>query len=252
MHIQKTGGTSLGNMLRRRFAPDVCYPDAFEDQRPARRYPDLTPEVVDLAALSAEQRRSIRLLSGHFPLVAQELLSEPPLLLTVLRHPVRRTVSQLRHAQRYVPEFRDKSLAELFDLKRERALLMSNIQTRVLSFDSLEESFRVDDPVQPDRTRLETAKTNLQSFDFVGITEEFEASVRLCEQSLGWDLGRTRSDNAAPTQAPDDPDLERRILPEVQLDMELYEFARHRFREAVERLPRESRIERWKKRLLGR
>jgi len=225
VHVRKTGGTSFDKMLRRVFPPESCYPTDADVARNRRTYPDVTPEICDFIRLPPDRLRGIRLVSGHYPPIAGRLLPEPPRYLTFLRHPMARTISHLRHARHFVPQFRDLSLSQILELRRERELFFRNHQTLMFSYRSMEEACRVDDVVVPDRSRLQLAKETLVRCDFVGIFEFLADSIRLCECRFGWDLGAIPHEQRSPAEFTADTSLEERIRPLVELDLELYEFA---------------------------
>ena len=92
-HMQKTAGTSLHDRLRATFTEAEIYPNATDG-------PDARIAVISVKHLQERWARrgdAIRLLTGHFPVRTTELLDAPFVTVTVLRHPVDRTLSFLRH-----------------------------------------------------------------------------------------------------------------------------------------------------------
>ena len=225
IHLHKTAGTSFGRMLARLFPQDSIFPNEQDQLATRRHYPDLTPELHDFLQLSAERRDSIRLLCGHYPFLTGRAFPREPSCLVFLRHPLARTISHLKHAKRYVPGFQDKSLTEVFEVRRARRLFFGNVQTKAFSYHSFEEALRVDDPIDVDRSRLELAKENLRRCAFVGLTEAFADSVALCERIFGWSFEGILRENVAPEDLAVEEPLRERILNEVALDLELYDFA---------------------------
>ena len=61
-----------------------------------------------------ERRATIRGYMGHYPYVASQLLGEDPVTLTILRDPVERTISYLKHCKRYHDHHRELSLEEIY------------------------------------------------------------------------------------------------------------------------------------------
>lgn len=56
-----------------------------------------------LAVLPDERRRRIRVYTGHFPYAAREILGGDIVTVTILRDPVKRTISLLRQFRRKAP-----------------------------------------------------------------------------------------------------------------------------------------------------
>lgn len=224
IHLRKTGGTSMRRMLWRVFPQERIFPNEADSRAVERRYPDLRPELHELVRLDTDRLESIRLLCGHYPLIAASLLPRPPRCFTLLRHPVERTVSHLRHGKTYVPAMRDMSLADIFEMEHVRRLFLSNPQTRAFSYRSIDEALRVDDPVEADRARLEEAKDALSTCEVVGITERFVQSVALVEHTFGWRLGTVPRENVTRETSAVDDRLRERISTLVELDLELYEY----------------------------
>ena len=97
-HLQKTAGTTLIRRIRSGFPPGAVYPD-----RPAdTRTPDVARVISVERLLDEWERRQaeIRVVTGHFPLCVTELLGAEFTTMTVLRHPLERTVSYMhRHSR---------------------------------------------------------------------------------------------------------------------------------------------------------
>ncbi len=96
VHMQKTAGTTLRDRLRNHFPEAAIYPNRTDG-------PDKGHAVISVRHLLERwQARGsdIRLLTGHFPLSTIELLDGPFVTLTVLRPPVERTLSYLRHQRK--------------------------------------------------------------------------------------------------------------------------------------------------------
>src|SRR4051812_13345258 len=79
MHIPKTAGTSVGQMLWERVAPDRRAHVVFRKSDP-------------LPAAAAEPDRN-DLVWGHLPFAFMRRFADPPLILTFLRDPIERAIS---------------------------------------------------------------------------------------------------------------------------------------------------------------
>ena len=76
---------------------------------------------------------------------------------------------------------------------------------------------------------------------FVGLTEHFDESASLCEQTFGWRFSdHNRAENTSPPLGEEIEHLTPRIQEAVQLDIELYEFATQLFTARLNQSPRPS------------
>ena len=132
IHVMKTGGTTLRNQARLNFGPDEMFP------RPA----DESSAIADLlnyvnvrkfVELPLAERQRIRFYSGHVPFAAAELTCPEALTLTVLREPVARTLSFLRHCQRDYVEHQSMSLEEIYEDPWYLPRYIENHQTKLFS-----------------------------------------------------------------------------------------------------------------------
>src|SRR3979409_1986805 len=99
MHLMKTGGTSFAFQLRKHFDNSAVFPCQGIDAR------DMTDVAVyasvrRLLRTSPERRADIRVYTGHFPFIASQILDPDLVTLTLLRDPVDRTISLLKHFKR--------------------------------------------------------------------------------------------------------------------------------------------------------
>ena len=111
-HLQKTAGTSLFIALKRAFGPNEIYPNETDGDL-VTVAPQLdVPVLLDRWAARGDR---IRMVTGHFPYCTRELLDARFTTFTVLREPVERTLSYLRHHRKLTPEDRDKTLEEIYE-----------------------------------------------------------------------------------------------------------------------------------------
>jgi hypothetical protein len=249
----KTGGTSFVFQLSRNFATDEVYPDIARDRRSptdAEPYASFTA----LERLAPERRDAIRIYTGHFPLAARDLMGPDLVTLTLLRDPVERTVSVLKHFKRLWPRYGDLSLDAIYDDELVFRHFVEHHQTRmfaltagdgtrsfasVTDYDTLRRA--LENPAGPsaaldagavvavDADRLAQAKRNLASIDVLGVNESFDAFVAQLRNGYGWWPSGERFDARAnvssePWVASDA--LRARIERDNPFDRELYEHAR--------------------------
>jgi Sulfotransferase family len=223
-HMQKTAGTALRDRLHTSFPDDQIYPNGSDG-------PDPRVAVISVSHLRerwAARGDEIRLLTGHFPVRTQELLGTRFVTMTVLRHPVDRTLSFLRHQaerrQRGATE--ETPLVEIYADPFRFQHMIQNHMVRMLSLspDEMLEHDGVLTPVPYTRQRLELAKEALASLDLFGLQECFEEFCGELAERYGLDVGGPLRSNT--TEAGDVPDgFTDRIAEDNALDMELYEFA---------------------------
>lgn len=218
-HMPKSGGTSIGGILRRNYAPEAIVECG----------PDTHAFVAEMAAWPPERLAAIRLLQGHFPFGLHKLLPRPARCFTLLRDPVERVISYYYHARRdpghYLYQLihdNDWSLAAL--LESRLALMMNDGQVRLFSAVWGDAPFDgVDDGL------LATAAENLRSCAVVGVTEQFDLTLLLLQRAFGWrDIGYTR-DNVGHNRLPAaalSPETLAAVRRYNQRDLALYEIAR--------------------------
>jgi hypothetical protein len=229
-HMQKTAGTTLRDRLRASFAEDEIYPNASDGSDPRIS----VISVSHLRQRWAVRGDKIRLLTGHFPVRTTELLGVPFITLTVLRHPVERTLSFLRHQAERGQRGADANtpLVEIYaDPFRFRHMIQNHmVRTLSLSPDEMVADDGVLTPVPYTRERLERAKEALAGLDLFGLQDRFDELCNALANGYGLDVGSPLRSNT--TEAGVVPDgLADRIAEDNALDMELYEYARELYRE---------------------
>jgi hypothetical protein len=223
-HMQKTAGTTLRDRLRASFPDEQIYPNATDGSDPRVA----VISVSHLRARWAARGEQIRLLTGHFPVRTAELLEVPFVTITILRHPVDRTLSFLRHQaerrQRGATE--TTPLVEIYEDPFRFTHMIRNHMVRTLSLYP-EEMLAQDGvltPVPYTRDRLERAKESLANLDIFGLQDRFEEFCDELSARYGLAVGEALRSNT--TEATDVPaGLADRIAEDNALDTELYEYA---------------------------
>ncbi len=221
VHVQKTAGTSLLIRLGHQFAASQIYPDE-TDGGLFTDMPQFKVEV--LRARWAARQDEIRVVTGHFPLCTVELLGVPFTTLAVVRPPVERTLSYLRHHRKILPEAQTKSFEEIYEDPLRFEGLVHNHMVKMFSLGVDEMDDGVMTQVTFDRDRLERAKVGVASIDVLGLQAEFD---RFCDEltaRFGWDLGPERFANRT-EPAEISASLIERIAEDNALDQELYDYA---------------------------
>lgn len=222
MHMQKTAGTALWRRLKQQFEPASVYPGP-DDGDPPRT----VLSVEHLLERWQARRGEIRIVTGHFPLCTTELLDAPFTTITLLRDPVERTLSYLRHHRETTPGDAERPLEEIY-ADPVRFELVHDHMVKMLSLSTDEMTDGVLSPVEFTRARLGRAQARLQTVDVVGFQEDFETFCTELTTRFGWDLGAPIFMNRS-TPVDVSKSFRRRIAQDNTLDVELYEFARGQF-----------------------
>ena len=225
-HMQKTAGTTLRDRLRSTFTEDQIYPNGRDGD-------DARISVISVKHLEqqwAVRGHEIRLLTGHFPVRTVELLPGDIdwVTVTVLREPVERVLSFLRHqaARRQRGATEDTPITEIYEDPFRREAMVRNHMTRMLSMtpDEIRASDGVLGTVPYDDERLEMAKSALEDLPMFGLQQRLEEFCRELGSRYGLDVGEPlRSNTTEPGEIP--PGLVERIIEDNHLDMELYAHA---------------------------
>lgn len=220
VHLQKTAGTAVFRRLRNHFGVDAVYP-----MPQYQGSPETSLGVDHLLARFAVHRDEIRVITGHFPLCVTDLLDAPFSTFTLLREPVERALSFLRHQRQEEPRFAGSSLEQIYADPVCRDGLVRDHMVRMLSLTTDEMTDGALSQVVVDEARLERAKENLADrIDVMGLQEQFEPFCDALAARFGWDLGQPQFANRTqPAEVGDG--LRQRIAQDSEMDTELYRFA---------------------------
>ncbi|MEZ5167492.1 MAG: hypothetical protein R2695_13750 [Acidimicrobiales bacterium] len=212
----KTGGTTFIQHLRRNFPADRSYPVA--DDRLARRRQYFM--IDELLAHHAAHPETVAY-SGHFPYVVSRLV-DATITMTVLREPVARTISALRHFRLWEPRLADATLEQIYDDEWTFALYLHNHQTRMFAMDDGDKLESFMDPIAIDEHRLALALDRLDAVDVVGVCEEFPQFVRTLGDRFGWHIADVPNYRVSDDDDEVSADLRERILHDNAADVALY------------------------------
>jgi hypothetical protein len=231
LHISKAAGTSFGAALME-LAPRAC--------------PFVTDELLrqDLAGLA-----DYDLLIGHMTVHALARYLPDAGIMTMLRHPIPRAISQYQSwhdfpvDENWRPSVeRDKVVADALAFTKRADIheffasewgpitrQFTNYQTYILSgCDVLTTPFEV-----WDAKVLQAAKDNLRSMKLVGIAERMDESVAFATEVIGGGVSvpRAKAYNRSGRRSEEwrDPDVVRRIESCSPMDLELYTWAKEEF-----------------------
>jgi hypothetical protein len=233
-HVQKTAGTNLNIRMQLHFGRSAVYPDPNVDG-------EIVASVISVEHLLARWRArgdQIRVVTGHFPLCTTELLDGEFTTLTLLREPVERTLSYLRHHRRMTEEDRDKPLEEIYADPFRFHGLVHNHMVKMFSLTPSEMTNGVLTRVDFPRDRLERAKDRLATVDVVGLQERFDEFCHELTERFGWRLGK-QIDTKRTVSTETADAFRSRIAEDNAMDIELYDFAQR----LCEQRRRQARVE---------
>lgn len=199
LHVMKTGGTTLWDTLRSAFGIEVS---------------ESWMHVWDCQKLG-----NTRFEGGHYFYQWVQQRYGYRKFLTLLRDPVDRIVSDYAHAQRWkrLPWQRDALHMGVVEWAKKHPFVGQNVYCRYLTLDG---------PYDAREPDLTLATSVLESFAWVGITEDYERSLRRLEDLLGVTLERGVRSNQTPNRVTISK-LERLELQRMNsLDYRLYGYAR--------------------------
>ncbi len=200
VHVQKTAGTALFKRLRHAFGVEAVYPLPAEQGRP-----EVVLGVDHLRARLGELGPSIRVVTGHFPLATVDVLGEPFATFTVLRDPVERVLSFLRHQREVEPRFADMDLDRIYADPIATGPLVADHMVRMLALRAEEMDQGALTSIVVDACRVDDAVENLATrIDVFGLQEHFDTFCVDLEERFGWDLGQPLFMNrTTPIDVPD-------------------------------------------------
>jgi hypothetical protein len=228
VHIQKTAGKTLRNIIRRLYAGagrTVLLPNFFAK-------PDEHWSAID--ELARRCPPDLEVAHGHM-LFAPDRWPHGSRFVTILRDPVERTISHhywLNERREARSQWR--SIGEAIN----KGAIPDNLQVRVLA--------GADPPGPVTPTMAEEAIAALDRFTAVGLTERFDESLVLLGRALGWRTTAYERVNSTSSRVPRnalDAATIKRIEEHNKYDRELYAVAAERFDELVRAQPDDFRLE---------
>ena len=234
LHVMKTAGTSFRAMIEETLGAAVYPTDSEIKAQPNGWYfgADELFRRIDDGRLDLGARR---VFCGHYPARLVEAL--PARIagrwrtVTFLRDPVARTLSRISQSNKYRPgipglrRFRPVRISRALD---DPAFVESQVRDYQTKVFAMEPAGDVNAPWRVDAGSFRQAKAALAAADVVGLTERFEASIRLFEAASGITVAATapRRNKSRGYSATEEEVARIRAL--VPWDIELYELAREK------------------------
>lgn len=220
VHIMKTGGASFTQHARANLAPEEIWPPPGTGERPGQSsYGDVTA----LLDLDEAARRRIRFYTGHVPAVVAEMIGATTTL-TVLRDPVERTISFLRHASAWHPVQAGRTLTEIYQDHHQYGFFIHDYQVRQFAKREGDDLAHIGFLLIDDE-RAEQARRRLDQIDLVGIYTEYDDFTRRALSLLGWPVVERPRRNQS-NRADDVPiALREQIVHDLAADIAFYDYA---------------------------
>lgn len=216
LHIPKTGGSTLNPVL------DWNYQDkSFQ----ITKYEQIAPFIN----LSDAEKAQYNVLLGQIFFGIHQYINQDCTYLTMLRHPIKRLVSQYYYLnvrrKRLGEKQKDISIERFLELEPFQAYMQLNL---IAGGDSIDEALRRQLPDDA----LERAKTNIEAhFPVVGVVNRYDESLLLMKYALGWKrtfYTRHNVNKGHPTFEDFPKETQRVIEQACAPDLELFEYAEKR------------------------
>ena len=225
VHLPKCGGTTLNRLI--------------EWEYPLGRVYSIDPSFFrwsyrKLLRLRPARLSRVKVFQGHMPFGLHTILPQPATYITVLRDPIDRGISEYYYALSRVVHPQHRMMKRLSLEQYIQMTPYANVQTKLLAGQDSGYDFLAGDCT---RETLELAKRNLSShFSLVGLTERFDETLALAKILFGWRIQQYTHFNVTRGRPEKEkvPDEMRVVIAErYNFDIELYEYAKVLFSEAV-------------------
>ena len=228
LHLVKTAGTTLNQVLDREYANIL----SFYIPRESKELFDGFKEKLKTG--------NPGLIRGHFEWGWHVFLSRPFIYITLLREPVARVISEYFYilGKTDHPLFDQVSAKNISIADFVKNFLPPNLQTRKISGLTFAKNSGIPQDLEINADNmLKIAKENLDKyFAIVGLTEKFDETLILLKRELRWDWPFYTRQNVTRKKVAREnmPASTIEIIKEHnQLDVELYEYTRQLFNEKI-------------------
>ncbi len=223
IHCLKAAGTSLFFQLRQQiFDKDAVFPMDKDMGNPLASF-----DTHYLIKRANDPANNFQVYTGHFPYCTMEILGGNFKSFTVLREPVERTLSYLRHHKKLIPEDRDKSLEELYD---DPFMFQSKIHNHMVKMFSLTPETGKDGmlvKVEFTEDHFKQAKSNLKRVNVIGLMEDYQGFCDNLQDAFGWNFKHIIHGNKTDKSEVVSEAFKDRIRRDNELDVKFYKFAQY-------------------------
>lgn len=202
------------------------------------RYPGLADTDVFAAymdyayvkQLPEERKRGTRLFCGHLPLAAAPHFGAGLRTFAFFCDPVERAIVHLKDWIATHPDFHGRTPEEVWNDRDAYERYFDNIQLRFFAIPDLDHGRDVFTKMTLDRESIRRALAAVRGLDFVGLMEDFDASMHALARAFQWPLPDT--EYRAPARDVSLPaELTARIRDDLALDREFYDGVREIYEE---------------------
>ncbi len=198
---------------------------------PNQVYPPDNLKAVDATFSAVRLKRALdtknyQVISGHFPFFMHEFMAPDVKTFTLLREPVARTISYLKHHKKMMPEDAHKPLEEIYnDQFRFKGMIENHmVKMFALTPDDLEAGMLT--ALDFEEAHLKLAKQNLRKVHVVGLTEEYDNFCTRLTGRFGWKFEKILHYNKSKTASDQISEAFRnRIIEDNAPDIRFYRFA---------------------------
>lgn len=231
LHIPKTGGTTLQEIISRNYVPEMVF--RFHDS-------NLQLWKAEFEQLSEDARNQRKIFLGHTCFGIHQFLPPPSTYITLVRDPVERILSHYYYVLSTPDHYlHSKIVTDKISIKEYVCcgiMEVDNFQTRLISGVLDEVAFG-----QCTVEMLEIAKKNIQQyFSVVGLMKQFDKSLLLLKKKLRWKRVFYVKRNVTSYRCPKDSlakDILQAIERSNQIDIALYTYAQKQFEILVQQYP---------------
>ena len=233
LHIPKTGGTTLKNILTGKFPVDRIY----------NIEGSINERINDFQQTSEDSRSQYELVQGHMSFGLHQFFPQESEYFAIMRDPLDRAVSDYYFLRTNTHHHLHKEVSGMSMasyMQSNMTSQLSNGQTRLLSGDCKDKQIGIPSVRKLDFSDLEKAKHNIQNhFLFVGLQERFDETLLVLRRKYGWGYPFYVASNIN-RQRPTLDNLSSADKTIVQnqneLDFALYEFVKENFQRHIEQL----------------
>ena len=223
LHVMKTGGSSMLRNIIDNFPVGQVEPDTRLGGGPKPGEPPTYASLERLRSLPRARRDEVRVYAGHYPFWVTDLVPTD-VIMTVLRDPVERTISFLRHCRRYEPGRADLALEEIYEGPWYFPFLVRDYQSKLFALRPSD-----DQPdrahlatLEMDQARLDAALANLDRVDLLGFQHRYEELLDALRGRYGWTFPVEHRQRVATEEWPVSSSLRRRIEGDNAADVEFF------------------------------
>lgn len=206
LHIPKTAGTTFRFVLYDYFDQSEIYPNYYElAVHQKSRYLGWKKYKEKEKSLFHNGKK---ILIAHFGWLAMNHYKDhPPKTLTFLRDPIKRVKSAIIYLQQSGRMYEGLTIDEIIN---DYVIREGSMHARQMGY-------------RPKRDNMSQALKNLESIDFIGISERFDDSLTLCNYTFGWDLQPIPKRNVG-SYKPDEftPEQIEKITKACEIDYIIY------------------------------